>query len=157
MTFTALFKALFHFFDFIKTYLFQDRSKFIDRSQPLPENVDLWASGACLLIKCSVFEKLEGLDERFYLYCEDIDFCKRALAQNIKVHYVEEAKLIHYRRRYSKGFFTKYFFWHVASVFKYALCPTKLMPKKSSLKQITPDNTCITNNEPASFNELPQD
>ena len=36
-----------------------------------------WASGACLLVRRSVLDELEGLDEGFFMYCEDIDLCRR--------------------------------------------------------------------------------
>jgi len=37
-----------------------------------------WVSGSLLLIDAKDFEKLEGWDEDFWLYCEDEDICKRA-------------------------------------------------------------------------------
>jgi N-acetylglucosaminyl-diphospho-decaprenol L-rhamnosyltransferase len=36
-----------------------------------------WASGACLLLRRTVLEELDGLDEGFFMYCEDIDLCRR--------------------------------------------------------------------------------
>jgi GT2 family glycosyltransferase len=37
-----------------------------------------WLSGACLAFSATAFDELGGLDERFFLYWEDVDFSRRA-------------------------------------------------------------------------------
>lgn len=39
-----------------------------------------WVTGGCLLARRDCFTQLDGLDERFFLYYEDVDFCRRARA-----------------------------------------------------------------------------
>lgn len=41
-----------------------------------PHPVD-WISGACMLIKKAAVEKVGPMDERFFMYCEDMDWCRR--------------------------------------------------------------------------------
>lgn len=37
-----------------------------------------WVTGGCLLVRRDCFDQLGGLDETFFLYYEDVDFCRRA-------------------------------------------------------------------------------
>jgi GT2 family glycosyltransferase len=55
-----------------------------EASFEVPEAVD-WVSGAFVLHRRSVSDALHGLDERFFMYCEDVDFCKRAWDAGIQV------------------------------------------------------------------------
>jgi len=52
--------------------------------QPVP--VD-WISGACLLHRRAVSEALHGLDDEFFMYFEDVDFCYRAWQAGWKVYF----------------------------------------------------------------------
>lgn len=106
---------------FVKTYLFNDRSTMINRRKGLPLSKKYWASCAFLIVKADTYNELNGLDERYYMYCEDIDFSFRANKAGIKFKYLEQIKAVHFRRCSSKKFLSKYFFWHVQSVFKYSL------------------------------------
>lgn len=54
-----------------------------------------WLSGACLLVRRSLLEELGGFDERFFLYCEDMDLCVRARAAGFEVVFVPEALARH--------------------------------------------------------------
>jgi len=54
-----------------------------------------WASGACFFIKKSVFEELQGFDERFFAHMEEIDLCWRAFNKNHKCAYVGTSTVFH--------------------------------------------------------------
>lgn len=51
--------------------------------------------GAAILIKKDLFEKLNGFDEKFFLYYEDVDLCKRVREANKKVYYYPGASIKH--------------------------------------------------------------
>src|SRR5690606_5749156 len=53
-------------------------------------------SGGALLMGRAAFDELGGFDERYFLYVEDIDLCKRARARGMPVLYVPEARVVHY-------------------------------------------------------------
>ncbi|TYB79729.1 glycosyltransferase family 2 protein [Bizionia myxarmorum] len=54
-----------------------------------------WASGACFLIRKSVFETLNGFDESFFAHMEEIDLCWRAFNMNYKTIYIGTSTIYH--------------------------------------------------------------
>jgi GT2 family glycosyltransferase len=54
-----------------------------------------WISGACMLARRSVLERIGGLDEGFFLYCEDKDLCRRIRDAGYDVRYEPRAVCIH--------------------------------------------------------------
>jgi GT2 family glycosyltransferase len=53
-------------------------------------------SGSCMLIRRSVVEQIGYLDEVFFAYQEDADFCFRARRAGWQIYYVPAASLTHY-------------------------------------------------------------
>lgn len=84
-----------------------------------------WLVGACLMMRRDLFLKISGFDERFFLFFEDTDLCRRVKEAGYEVWYVPDSVFVHTRRRLSEsnipGFFLfKKAFWiHVASAIKY--------------------------------------
>jgi GT2 family glycosyltransferase len=105
--------------NFVKNYCFGNRATVIDKSHPERIQQAFWASGAFLIVDAALYQKLKGFDERYYLYCEDLDFCYRALQQGEAVTFLPDNIAIHYRRCASRRFFSRAFFRHVVSVFRY--------------------------------------
>ncbi len=55
----------------------------------------LWVSGACLMVRSSVWKQLGGLDDRFFAHMEEIDFCWRAQLAGWTVEVVPKARVYH--------------------------------------------------------------
>ncbi len=62
-------------------------------SEPISE-VD-WVSGSVLLIDSQTFKDITGWDDRFWLYYEDVDICKRVYESGGKVGILKELSVIH--------------------------------------------------------------
>lgn len=85
-----------------------------------------WLLGACIMMRREVVEKIGVFDDRFFLYFEDTDLCRRAWEAGYRVVYHPEANIIHYHRRESAGSISSLFTnWitreHVKSGVKYFL------------------------------------
>ena len=49
----------------------------------------------CVLIRSTMFRKLGLLDEAYFVYVEDVDYCYRAYLANVSIWYLPECKLLH--------------------------------------------------------------
>jgi GT2 family glycosyltransferase len=54
-----------------------------------------WVSGACLLVRRDIAQAAGLLDERYFMYCEDVDFCAAVRAQGGRVYFTAAAEVIH--------------------------------------------------------------
>jgi GT2 family glycosyltransferase len=63
-----------------------------------PQEVD-WVSGACLLVRRADAEAAGLLDERYFMYCEDVDFCAAVRARGGRVYFTPKAEVTHLRGR----------------------------------------------------------
>lgn len=52
--------------------------------------------GAAIIFRKEVFENIGFLDERFFLYSEEVDFCRRMFDNGLKLYYHPAAEIIHY-------------------------------------------------------------
>ena len=59
-----------------------------------PANV-LWVSGACLMVRSSLWNSLGGLDDRFFAHMEEIDLCWRIQLSGFKVTLVPSSVVYH--------------------------------------------------------------
>lgn len=81
-----------------------------------------WVGGMCMVFPSAVFKKLEGFDQRFFLYYEDVDLCGRLMLSGYKAVVCPQATVIHHAQRSSHRNF-KYFRWHLTSMIRFFLSP----------------------------------
>jgi GT2 family glycosyltransferase len=60
-----------------------------------PQSVD-WVSGACMIIRSEAVRQVGGFDNRFFMYWEDADLCKRLKEQGWEISYFPKAQVYHY-------------------------------------------------------------
>jgi N-acetylglucosaminyl-diphospho-decaprenol L-rhamnosyltransferase len=61
-----------------------------------------WVAGMFLLLRSDAFRRVRGFDERYFLYYEDVDLCRRLGASAGPVLYEPRAEVIHDARRASR-------------------------------------------------------
>lgn len=59
-----------------------------------PTPVD-WVSGACMILRRETLKEVGGLDERFFMYFEDADLCRRIREAGWSVYYLPEVEVVH--------------------------------------------------------------
>lgn len=52
--------------------------------------------GTCIMMKKNIFDKLEGFNEKYFLYYEDLDLCEKVRNLGLKIYYLPEVKIIHF-------------------------------------------------------------
>lgn len=67
-----------------------------------PQVVD-YVEGACLLVRLEAFRETTGLDEGFFMYAEEVDWCYTMRAKGWQVWYQPAAKIIHLGGGSSQG------------------------------------------------------
>jgi hypothetical protein len=58
-----------------------------------------WVTGALLVVRRAAIEAVGGLDERYFLYWEDLDWCYRMRQAGWSVYHVPDAHAVHSQRR----------------------------------------------------------
>lgn len=103
---------------FIKSFLGMD-STIIDKSLVKKEQKVDWIAGYFLAFKSSHYAKLKGFDERYFMYCEDIDICFRSKQQGEPIVFFPQIKMQHLAEHANRRIFSKHFYWHVTSVIRF--------------------------------------
>ena len=84
-----------------------------------PADVD-WLLGAAIMVPAATYVEVGGMDDRYRLYCEDIDLCWRLRQRGLQVHYVPGAVGVHALSETTRHrFLTRLTVWHVRSMLRF--------------------------------------
>ncbi len=79
-----------------------------------------WVAGMFMLFRAPVFAELGGFDERYFLYYEDVELCRRLRNHGYDVRLVPSVRAVHDARRDSHRNL-RHLRWHLASILRYLL------------------------------------
>ena len=79
----------------VKRFLNNGSGKFLENTNYLKAKRVDWVSGGCLLGRRSAIEKTGLLDERYFMYMEDMDWCRRFWQNGFEVWFLPEWKIEH--------------------------------------------------------------
>jgi N-acetylglucosaminyl-diphospho-decaprenol L-rhamnosyltransferase len=54
-----------------------------------------WVNGACMMVRREVIEQTGGFDESFFIFAEELDWCRRIWDAGWRVRFIPDAELIH--------------------------------------------------------------
>ena len=77
-----------------------------------------WFAGMFMLFGSNTYIKLNGFDESYFLYYEDVDICWRAHQLGLKIVYCPEVSVVHHAQRASRHNF-RHMRWHLGSMLRY--------------------------------------
>jgi GT2 family glycosyltransferase len=79
-----------------------------------------WVIGACMIVRREALESVGMMDERFFLYLEDTDWCYRMKQHGWEVWYVPGSVMMHrYARSSARSVLSKPFLFHMLSLLRY--------------------------------------
>lgn len=96
-----------------------------------------WVGGMFMLLPAGIFEKLNGFDERYFLYYEDVDLCARLRLAGYDIRLCTKAKVIHDARRQSHQDY-KYLRLHIASMIRFFFSKQFIQIMSRRLMRSTP-------------------
>jgi N-acetylglucosaminyl-diphospho-decaprenol L-rhamnosyltransferase len=93
------------------------------RDYSVPSPVD-WVCGACMMVRSSAIAQSGLMDERYFMYVEDMDWCRRFRINGWQVWYLPYWTIEHNASRGSSGktgINNRLMWIHIASLTKYML------------------------------------
>lgn len=79
-----------------------------------------WVLGAAMFVRREAIDNVGMMDERFFLYFEDVDWCYRMKQRGLRVYYLADAVVEHgYKRESAQAVLNRSFAAHLVSLFRY--------------------------------------
>lgn len=78
-----------------------ERYEFLDRPDDVVQDVD-WLYGAALMTRREAIEQVGPMDESFFMYSEELDWCRRFREAGWRVVYLPTAQIVHHEGKSSE-------------------------------------------------------
>ena len=78
-----------------------------------------WVSGEFMMVHPDAFRAIQGFDEDYFMYVEDIDLCMRAQKAGLSIFHDQEHYIIHETQMASRSVLSKSFRMHIKSVWNF--------------------------------------
>lgn len=75
--------------------------RLLNTDDDIVQDVD-WVVGAAMFVRRAVYAEIGGLDERFFMYSEELDWCKRAKQNGWRVVFFPPSRVLHYEGKSSE-------------------------------------------------------
>lgn len=98
-----------------------------------------WVGGMFMMFKREVYRDMDGFDERYFLYYEDVDLCARIWLKGLSVALIPKVKVMHDARRTSHKS-ASYLKMHIRSMLRFFLSP--IFFRVMYLRVRRPDRRC---------------
>lgn len=102
----------------ILSKLFKNFFKVRLNVRPVGDSRYDWVGGMFMLFNVHAYKAVNGFDDRYFLYYEDVDICARLVIMGKLVLYCRESTAIHLAQRASHKSIT-HFRWHIASMLRF--------------------------------------
>ncbi|MEE9455415.1 MAG: glycosyltransferase family 2 protein [Paracoccaceae bacterium] len=83
-----------------------------------PVSVD-WAAGSFLCFRSALYARLDGFDERYFMYYEDVDICYRAKLNGFDLIYLPFIRAVHLGAFNNRKLLSQHHYWYVKSVIRF--------------------------------------
>ena len=111
----SLFELIFRFLGIFKKFTIRGEYKNQNYKQSFSPD---FVQGSFMLFKTEDLLRLEGFDERYFMYMEDVDICRKIDLSGKRKLYFPATEIIHTHRKGSSKEF-RLFFIHISSIIKY--------------------------------------